>query len=109
LKLDPLVAVALLVVGHHVQAPRVGDFAEALNRRLALGAGDLRLDNGLAGLIGEEWLLASVRRHSGGCSRSILPAQRLSSWADERRPRAACGAEEGSHCAAEARALETGE
>lgn len=55
-----LVAVALLVVGHHVQAPCVGDLAQALNGRLALGAGNLRLDDGRAGLVREEGLLAAI-------------------------------------------------
>lgn len=72
-----LVAIALLVVGHHVQAPCVSDLAESLDGRLALGAWNLCLDDWLAGLVWEEGLLASVRRDSrSSSSGGILSSQR---------------------------------
>jgi hypothetical protein len=102
---NPLIAIALLVVGHHIQAPCVGDVAEALDRRLALGAWNLCRDDRLAGLIWEEGLLASVRRDSCGGSGSILSSQRsgrhfrgcMCSWAYDGRPRAACCTEKVGH------------
>lgn len=55
-----LIAIALLIVGHHIQAPCVSDFAQALNCCLALWARNLSLDNGLDRLIRKEGLFDIV-------------------------------------------------
>jgi hypothetical protein len=107
--LHVLVAVAVLVVGHHVQAPCVGELAQALNCLLALRPWNLRLDNWLLWLVREEGLLAIVRGNGSSSSGGILSSQRswdnfgscLCSWAGKGGPRAACCAEERGHCEAE--------
>ena len=102
-----LVAIALGVVGHHVQAPGIEDLAQSLNGLFALWAGDCRLDNWLSGLIWEEGMLSAVC-NGRCCCRSISSLWRnwclwgytsictknwgskTSSIADERRHRGRC-------------------
>lgn len=61
-----VVAIAVPVVGHHVQAPGVKDLVELLNGLGALGPGDGALDNRASRLIGEEGLRSILAGGKGG-------------------------------------------
>lgn len=104
-KASVLVAVALVVIGHHVQTPGVEHFVQPLHRSLALWSRNLGPHDWARRLVWEQGRRAGVGSNRAGSGRGIVSLEsdrcsargRKGSRAGERRPSAACSAQEGGH------------